>query len=92
MRFNTPYPIAEIWWEDAAALESGWLSKEESTKQESVNTLVRSVGFIVQETEEHVIYCSDVDHEGETNGRSKIPKAMIRKIRHLGGPRKKKTP
>lgn len=90
MWFRPPYPIAEILWDDASALDPGWLSHEESVKHEHVNALVRSIGFIIQDNEDSVIYCSDVDKAGETNGRSRIPKAMVKSIRYLTKPRKPK--
>ena len=83
MWFKTKLPLAEILWRDASALQQGWLSHEESIKPESPNTYVRTIGFIIQDNEDSVIYCSDVGHDGETNGRSIIPKAMVKEIRYV---------
>ena len=84
MWFKSPYPLAEILWSDATALEGGWLDPEEFQKEvKDEPYLVRSIGWIIRETEDAVIYCCDVGPKGETNGRSQIPKKMVKEIRYI---------
>jgi len=87
------YKYAEIIWNDAAALDSGWLSPEEfDQKVKDEPQLVLTRGWVIRETSEHIFYCCDVGPKGETNGRGQIPKKMILEIRYtdVKQPKKRK--
>ena len=79
------YPLVEIIWDDAAGLRHGWTAKDEMPEPQ----LALSVGFLLKETVDHVVIAMDTDTDGAHNGRSQIPRAMIRKITVL---RKVKQP
>jgi len=81
-RVTTHYPLAEIIWNDASGLRHGWLYKADKLEPQ----LVLSVGFIIEEDEDHVVYASDTDSEGAHNGRTQIPKGMIKSMRILRKP------
>jgi len=68
--------MVEIWWDDASGLRHGWEVDLENISYE----MVLSVGFIVKETEDHLILAQDIDAGGQHNGRSQIPRKMIQKI------------
>lgn len=75
------YPIVEIIWDDPTALTHGWL---DNTDLADVKPgLVLSVGFLIQETEDHIIYASDLDPRGNHNGRTQLPRGVIKKLRVL---------
>lgn len=79
------YDLVEVIWNDASDLVSGW-SKEIDADEPA---LALSVGFLVRETEEHIVIALDTDGEGNHNGRSQVPRGMVKKMRVL---RKKDGP
>ena len=81
--FKLVYPMVSIEWDDAAGLRHGWESSIEKLEPQTV----LSVGFLLKETDDHIVIAQDVDAEGQHNGRSQIPKGMIKKIKVI----KKKT-
>lgn len=48
-----------------------------------------SVGFLIQETPDHIRIAQDTDEEGAHNGRTQIPRGMVKKLKVL---RKKDAP
>lgn len=88
MRVKRPqqhYDLLEVWWDDASSIRGGWAGKTEKIDLE----MALSVGFLIQETDDHIRLASDTDGDGSHNGRTQIPKGMIKKIRVL---RKKDAP
>jgi len=77
------YPLVEVLWDDATHLELGWKTQEEFTKEGGSFEIVMSVGFLVRETDNHVVLAMDVDREGQHNQRGQIPRAMIKSMRLL---------
>lgn len=73
------YPLYEVWWDDAAGLRHGWMDRTEKPKAQ----MVISVGFLVVDTESHIIIAQDTDDEGSHNGRTQIPRGMVKKMRLL---------
>lgn len=69
--------IELVLWRDAGSLEedSGWVGAEDVSDD---NPLIQSVGFVVKETTNNLTLAQDW-HEADdtTNGRSRIPVAMI---------------
>jgi hypothetical protein len=82
-RPNQSYPLVEVWWDDAAALTHGWKTKEEFERESIKPEIMISVGFLLKETEDHVIIAMDLDKDGASNQRSQIPKGMMRKLKIL---------
>ena len=73
------FDLLEVIWDDASGIRHGWAAKTE--KVEAYSAL--SVGFLIKETPEHIIIAQDTDEEGGHNGRSQIPRGMVKKIRVL---------
>lgn len=66
--------MVEIVWDDAAGLRHGWLDKSDPL----VPQLALSVGFVIREDDDHIVIASDTDDGGAHNGRTQIPKGMIK--------------
>lgn len=79
------YPLFEIWWDDAAGLRHGWMDRTEQPKPQ----MVISVGFLIVDEPDHIIIAQDTDETGAHNGRTQIPRGMVKKMRLL---RKKDEP
>ena len=78
----------EVWWDDASELEQGWEKDFDSTEYQ----LALTRGFNVFEDEEHLVLCLDCDGKGFHNGRSQIPKGMIKYRKVLRKKDVKKAP
>lgn len=81
------YPLVEVIWDDAAGLRHGWMDEKEELKPQ----LVLSVGFLIQETDDHIVIAMDTDQEGAHNGRSQIPRGMIKHMKILKKPHGQKN-
>lgn len=82
MRYKRPrqsYDLIEITWEDASELTSGWSAEIERTEP----ALALSVGFLIRDTKDHIVIAQDIDPEGHHNGRSQIPKGMVKILKVL---------
>jgi len=79
-RPSQKYPLVEVWWDDAKEMPSGWIEAKEEI--EIIPCIVLSIGFLVKETDEYIIIAIDT-HDGGHNGRSQIPKGMVKKIKTL---------
>lgn len=77
-RLKVPFPLIEIHWDDAATMVQGWEPAAEIRLDEQICV---TVGFLVKETEQHLMIASTVDMDGNTNGRFQIPRQMIRSQR-----------
>jgi hypothetical protein len=77
------YPLVEVWWDDATEMPSGWLEANEEI--EIKPCLVLSVGFLVKETDAYLVIAIDT-HDGGHNGRSQIPKGMVKRMRVIKKP------
>ena len=69
--------MVEVMWDDASELTAGWTDEIEKTEP----ALALSVGFLVRETKDHIVIAQDLDEAGHHNGRSQIPRGMVKKIR-----------
>lgn len=78
------FPLVEVVWDDASGIRHGWAAKSEPVEP----YVALSVGFLIRETTEHIVIAQDTDSEGGHNGRSQIPRGMVKKIKVL---RKKDT-
>lgn len=74
---KTHYDWVAVQWDDAAGLRHGWMDKAEKPKPQLALTL----GFLIVDTPEHIIIAGDTDEDGGHNGRTQIPRGMIRKVR-----------
>jgi hypothetical protein len=73
------FPLVEVWWDDATGLKAGWTQELDEIEF----ALVLSVGFLIKETEGHIIIAQDIDSDGAHNSRSQIPSGMIKKMKVL---------
>ena len=68
------FDLLEVWWDDASALKYGW----QEGVGELIPQMVLSVGFLIKEYDDHIIIAQDTDSGGMHNGRSQIPRSMIK--------------
>ncbi len=68
------YPIVEVIWDDAAAHKPEWTDELNIEPQ-----IVRSVGYLVYCKSGYVVIAQDMD-ESEHNGRTQIPRGMVKKM------------
>jgi len=73
------YPMVEVVWDDAAGLRHGWLYKSDPV----VPQLALSVGFLIKDSDDHIIIATDTDGDGSHNGRTQIPRGMIKTMKVL---------
>ena len=71
------YDLVEVTWDDASGIRHGWSGKAETLEP----YIALSVGFLIAETPEHIRIAQDTDGEGSHNGRSQIPRGMVKKLR-----------
>jgi len=72
-------PIVLVTWDDAATLDLGW-SKENPVPEPHI---MFSVGFLLTETNDHIVLAMDTDIGLGHNGQGQIPKGMIRSMKIL---------
>lgn len=72
------FDIVEVIWDDAAAHTPEWTDEVVIG-----NNLVRSVGFLVYCKKDYVVVAQDLDDDGEHNGRTQIPRGMVKGIKVL---------
>lgn len=72
------FPIVEVTWDDAAAQKPEWTDEVDIG-----NNLVRSVGYLVYCKRDYVVIAQDLDGDGEHNGRTQIPRGMVRQLKVL---------
>jgi len=73
------YPLVEVIWDDAAGLRHGW---EDKTTTPSPQTAL-SVGFLIIDSPDHIVIAQDTDADGSHNGRTQIPRGMVKQIKVL---------
>lgn len=73
------YPLVEVIWEDIGEHEGGWISKADIIKP----ILMLSIGFLVADTDEHIVIAMDLCSDGTTNQRAQLPKGVIKKLKIL---------
>lgn len=78
-RPHQEFDLVEVIWDDATDLPTGWSAEV----PEPEPALVLSVGFLINETDEHIVLALDVDASGNHNGRSQIPKGMVKQRKTL---------
>lgn len=71
------YKLIEVVWDDSIT-DSGW----EATPENLEPSLAVTVGFLVRETQEHILIASTYD-EDHTNARLQIPKKCIKSRKEL---------
>ena len=74
------FPLVEVWWDDATGCAQGWID-DRDLKIEP--TIVLTVGFLIKDTEEYIIIASDIDNQKMHNGRTQIPKGMVKVMKVL---------
>ncbi len=73
------YDMVEVWWDDASGFRHGWFGKLDALEPQ----MALSVGFLIRETDDHIMIASDTDSEGNHNGRTQIPRGMVKRLKIL---------
>lgn len=66
--------IELITWRDAGGETAGWMASEDI---DDINPIIRSVGWVVKETDANITLAMDLADDGDTNQRGRIPKGMV---------------
>ena len=74
-------------WDDAAGLKDGWTAKHEKPEP----YIALSVGFLIHDGPDHILIAQDTDAEGSHNGRTQIPRGMVKQIKVLRKAQSKKV-
>ena len=77
------YPIVRVVWEDITEQSGGWV-KDHPLEP----CLMSSVGYLIVDQPDYVVYASDLAQDGTTNGRTQVPRVNVKSIKVL---RKVKT-
>lgn len=73
------YDLVEVVWDDAAGLKDGWTAKHEKPEP----YIALSVGFLINDGPDHILIAQDTDADGSHNGRTQIPRGMVKRIKIL---------
>ena len=73
------YDMVEVTWDDAAGFRDGWKDKTDPIEPQ----LALSVGFLIVDAPDHIIIAGDTDERGAHNGRTQIPRGMVKRIKVL---------
>ena len=73
------FPLVEVLWNDACDHEPGWKDKVGKVAPH----LVLSVGFLLPQSNGHIVLAMDLDEGSLHNGRAQIPKGMVKKVKVL---------
>ena len=79
-RPKQPYPMVEVIWDDAAGHDDQWAQGEDFPVKPE---LVISVGFLVLKNNKYIVIAQDIDADGKHNGRTQIPRGMVKKMKVL---------
>lgn len=73
------FDLIEVIWDDASELTAGWTDEIDKSEPQ----LALSVGFLISDTKDHIVIAMDLDEQGHHNGRSQIPRGMVKTIKVL---------
>lgn len=75
------FPIVLVVWDDAEGGGGGWTDVPE----ELHHKLVTTVGFLVKQTDSHILLCMDYEDDGglQIAGKSQIPIGMVQSIKYI---------
>ena len=82
------YDLVEVVWDDAAGLRHGWMDRMEKPRPQ----LALSWGVLIADEPDHIIIAQDTDGDGGHNGRTQIPRGMVKKLKVLRRRDQPKTP
>lgn len=80
-KLKTPkqiHPIAQIIWEDITEQSGGWV-KDHPLEP----CLMSSVGYLIVDQPDYLVYASDLAQDGTTNGRTQVPRVNIKSVKIL---------
>ena len=72
------YPIVRVVWEDITEQSGGWV-KDHPLEP----CLMSSVGYLIVDQPDYVVYASDLAQDGTTNGRTQVPRVNVKSIKIL---------
>lgn len=80
-KLKTPkqiFPIALITWEDITEQSGGWV------KDHPIEPcLMSSVGYLIVDQPDYIVYASDLAQDGTTNGRTQVPRVNVKSVKIL---------
>ena len=72
------YPIVLVIWEDITEQGGGWV------KDHPIEPcLMASVGSLLVDQPDYIVYASDLAQDGMTNGRTQVPRVNVKSIKVL---------
>ena len=75
----TKYDLCLVQWEDAAGLRDGWKASHEKPSP----YIALSSGWLIHDGPDQIVIAQDTDEEGSHNGRTQIPRGMVKHIKVL---------
>ena len=75
----TKYDLCLVQWDDAAGLRDGWKASHEKPSP----YIALSSGWLIHDGPDHIVIAQDTDEEGSHNGRTQIPRGMVKHIKVL---------
>jgi hypothetical protein len=78
MHLSKMFDLVTIHWDDASALDHGWI---DPTEQKLTQKIVRTTGYVGSITEEHIALHHTNDSDVFLNGAFQVPRVNIKKIR-----------
>ena len=79
-KFKQLYPIVLIVWEDIELQDGGWIKHGHV---DVTPCLMTSVGYLIHNDDNYLIYASDLAEDGTTNGRTQVPKGLVKSVKVL---------
>lgn len=76
---KSKYDLVLVQWDDAAGLRDGW----KATHEKPEPYIALSSGFLIHDGPDHIIVAQDTDELGSHNGRTQIPRGMVKQIKIL---------
>lgn len=73
------FPIVQVIWEDITT-QDGWIKPGHANIDPCI---MSSIGYLVIDNPDYIVYASDLAEDGTTNGRTQVPRGNVRSIRVL---------
>ena len=78
-RVPQTFDLVELIWDDAAAQEAMWTGEI----KEPTPHLISSIGYLVFLNKKYAVIAQDLDCDGHHNGRTQIPRGIVKTMRVL---------
>lgn len=81
-KLTNKYSIVQIVWEDIFSPDGGWI-RPEKANEELKPCLITSVGYLIAENPDYILYASDLADDGTANGVTQIPRSNVKSVKVL---------